>query len=64
MIRASAIAKQVMKELEFMGVDVNNGSTGEVAEKAKAAFAGRSLTDYYTEGKHRLVIHTHMQVAF
>lgn len=51
MIRAGAIAKQVIKELELMGVDVNNGSTGEVAEKAKAAFAGRSLTDYYTEGK-------------
>ena len=50
MIRAGAIAKRVLKELESMGIDVKNGSTGEVADKAKEAFAGRTLSDYYTEG--------------
>ena len=38
-------------ELESMGIDVKNGSTGEVADKAKEAFAGRTLSDYYTEGQ-------------
>ena len=51
MIRAGAIAKQVIKELESMGIDVKNGATGQVAEDAKQAFVGRSLSDYYTEGE-------------
>ena len=34
-----------------MGVDIKAGATGEVAEKAKEAFVGRTLSDYYTEGK-------------
>lgn len=53
MIRAGAIAKQVITELEGMGVDIKEGATGDVADSAKAAFAGRSLGDYYTEGTYR-----------
>lgn len=44
-------AKQVIKELEEMGVDTTNGSTGDIAAAAKAAFADRTLSDYYTEGE-------------
>ncbi len=51
MIRAGAVAKQVIVELESMGVDIKNGTTGDLAVAAKAAFAGRTLDDYYTEGK-------------
>jgi len=51
MIRAGAIAKKVLAELEGMGVDTKAGATGELAATAKAAFAGRTLNDYYTEGK-------------
>ena len=54
MIRAGAIAKQVITELEAMGVDIKDGATGDVAAAAKQAFAGRTLSDYYTEGKHWL----------
>ena len=41
----------MLEELEQLGVDTTNGSTGSIAEAAKAAFAGRTLSDYYTEGK-------------
>lgn len=51
MARAGAIAKRVLDELKGMGVDTVNGSTGAVADSAKAAFAGRQLKDYYTEGE-------------
>lgn len=51
MIRAGAVAKRVIKELEGMGVDIKNGSTGAIAAAAKAAFAGRVLNDYYIAGK-------------
>ena len=51
MIRAGAIAKEVLAELEGMGCDTTNGCTGATADAAKAAFAGRTLDDYYTEGK-------------
>ena len=44
MIRAGAIAKQVMTELEGMGCDTKNGCP-EMAETAKATFEGRSLAD-------------------
>jgi hypothetical protein len=43
MIRAGAVAKRVIKELEEMGVDIKNGATGALAASAKAAFAGRNL---------------------
>lgn len=50
MIRAGAIAKQVVSELKGMGVDISKGASGALAAQAKAAFAGRTLSDYYTEG--------------
>ena len=50
MARAGAIAKRVLDELKTMGVDTVNGSTGTVADAAKAAFSGRQLKDYYLEG--------------
>jgi hypothetical protein len=52
MIRAGAVAKQVIVELESMGVDIKSGATGDLADAAKAAFANRTLNDYYTEGKY------------
>jgi hypothetical protein len=55
MIRAGAIAKQVIVELESMGVDIKTGATGDIADAAKAAFAGRTLDSYYTEGEHPLL---------
>lgn len=51
MIRAGAVAKKVLEELEGMGCDTTTGCTGATADAAKAAFAGRTLDDYYTEGK-------------
>mmetsp|Transcript_8174 Transcript_8174/g.12124 ORF Transcript_8174/g.12124 Transcript_8174/m.12124 type:complete len:191 (-) Transcript_8174:148-720(-) len=51
MIRAGAVAKKVLMELEDLGVDTSTGATGATAEAAKAAFAGRTLDDYYTEGR-------------
>lgn len=51
MIRAGAIAKKVLTELEGLGVDIKTGATGALAESAKAAFAGRTLNDYYISGK-------------
>mmetsp|Transcript_25312 Transcript_25312/g.31922 ORF Transcript_25312/g.31922 Transcript_25312/m.31922 type:complete len:683 (+) Transcript_25312:98-2146(+) len=51
MIRAGAVAKQVLEELEGMGCDTSQGCDGATAEAAMAAFAGRTLDDYYTEGK-------------
>ena len=51
MIRAGAVAKKVLMELEGMGCDTSNGCTGSVADAALAAFSGRTLSDYYyTEG--------------
>lgn len=53
MIRAGAIAKLVIKELEGLGVDIKTGagSNAALAASAKAAFAGRVLNDYYIAGK-------------
>eukprot|EP00956_Cyclotella_meneghiniana_P019253 scaffold32871_cov31-Cyclotella_meneghiniana.AAC.2 len=52
MIRAGAIAKLVIKELEGLGVDIKTGAeTDALAASAKAAFAGRVLNDYYIAGK-------------
>jgi alkaline phosphatase len=49
MVRAGAIAKAVIEELEGMGCDTKTGCASMAA--AKSAFAGRALADYYTEGK-------------
>ena len=51
MVRAGAIAKQVVEELEGLGCDIQAGCEGTPeGTAARAAFAGRNLTDYYTEG--------------
>ncbi len=39
-----------------MGVDTKEGATGDIAAAAKEAFAGRTLDDYYTEGKYHSVL--------
>lgn len=52
MIRAGAVAKQIIAELEELGVDIKEGATGDIKSAAKEAFAGRTLDDYYTEGEH------------
>lgn len=49
MIRAGAVARKVLMELEDMGCNTTDGCPN-MAEAAKAAFAGRTLSDYYTEG--------------
>lgn len=49
MIRTGAIAKKVIDELEGMGCDTKMGCPSMAA--AKTAFAGRTLSDYYTEGQ-------------
>lgn len=52
MARAGAIAKRVLKELTDMGINTTTGSPGTPeATAALAAFSGRVLSDYYTEGK-------------
>lgn len=53
MIRAGAVAKQVVAELQGMGVNISTGASGALAAQAKAAFAGRTLSDYYTAGMPR-----------
>ena len=50
MVRAGAIAKAVIEELEGMGCNTKTGCAS-MAASAKSAFAGRALADYYTEGK-------------
>ena len=51
MVRAGAIAKRVIEELGELGCDSKSGECPEdLKEKAKKAFEGRSLGDYYTEG--------------
>jgi hypothetical protein len=51
MQRAGAIARLVVDELEGLGCDVSLGAcTESIKMAAKALFAGRSLSDYYTEG--------------
>jgi alkaline phosphatase len=49
MTRAGSIAKQVVAELKGYGCDIVNGCPSNTA--ASAAFAGRMLDSYYTEGK-------------
>jgi hypothetical protein len=49
MVRAGAIAKQVIDELESLGCDTKVGCPDN--EEAIATFAERNLSDYYTSGK-------------
>lgn len=48
MTRAGAIARQIIDELESLGCNTMEGCPDNTA--AIEAFAGRSLSDYYTEG--------------
>jgi hypothetical protein len=51
MQRAGAIARLVIDELEDLGCDVSLGACMEnIKMTAKELFAGRTLSDYYTEG--------------
>jgi alkaline phosphatase len=51
MVRAGAIAKKVLTELQEMGIDTTVGATSDAQKtSAKAMFAGRTLANYYTEG--------------
>jgi hypothetical protein len=50
MVRAGAVGKRVVDELTELGCDIAKGCSGNQA--AIAAFAGRSLADFYTEGKY------------
>jgi hypothetical protein len=49
MVRAGAIGRKVVNELESIGCDIKAGCVGNTA--AMARFEGRTLEDYYTEGK-------------
>lgn len=49
MVRAGAVGKRVVDELTGLGCDIVNGCPDNA--QAKSAFAGRTLSDYYTEGK-------------
>lgn len=49
MTRAGAIARRVLNELEELGCDTKAGCPDN--EAAKTAFMGRTLDDYYNEGK-------------
>ena len=51
MARAGAIARQVIDELESLGCNTTIGCPNNTA--AMAAFQGRNLSYYYTEGTHR-----------
>lgn len=48
MIRAGAIAKRVVEELEALGCNTKIGCPDHAS--AIAAFSNRTLDDYYTEG--------------
>ena len=55
MIRAGAIAKRVLEELENMGCDPKTGCpNSDVGDDVLKAFVGRTLADYYTEGKPKV----------
>ena len=56
MIRAGAIARQVIDELEAEGCDTKVGCPDM---DLLGKFSGRSLSDYYTEGK----LHIHKNVS-
>ena len=48
MVRAGAIARKVIDELEDLGCNTKEGGCDS---SLKDLFAGRTLSDYYTEGK-------------
>ena len=51
MIRAGAIARQILDELESIGCDTKTGCRdSEVGDQALELFRDRALSDYYTEG--------------
>jgi hypothetical protein len=50
MVRAGAVAKQVIEELESLGCDIKLGCPNNTA--AIDAFRGRRLSNYYTEGNY------------
>jgi len=53
MIRAGAIAKLVLDELEEMGCDTKTGCPdSDVGDEAMKMFHGRTLDHYYTEGTY------------
>lgn len=54
MARAGSIAKQVVAELTKAGCNVVTGCSNNTA--LKNSFAGRTLSNYYTEGKSRLTL--------
>ena len=51
MIRAGAIARKVLDELEEMGCNTKIGCA-DMAEEMETKFKGRTLEDYYTEGSY------------
>jgi hypothetical protein len=52
MVRAGAIGKRVVEELENLGCNITTGCADtDVGAAARQAFADRTLDDYYTEGK-------------
>ena len=51
MTRSGAITKQVLDELKSLGCDTKTGCPDN--QDAIDAFKGRSLDDYYTEGKNK-----------
>jgi uncharacterized membrane protein YeaQ/YmgE (transglycosylase-associated protein family) len=56
MIRAGAIARKVVNELEELGCNIAAGCVGNTA--AMARFEGRTLADYYTEGKYMMLLYS------
>lgn len=48
MVRAGAIAKRVITELEGLGCDIKTGCPAN--NEAKTKFIGRQLKDYYVDG--------------
>eukprot|EP00908_Phaeocystis_cordata_P006370 Transcript_16985.p1 GENE.Transcript_16985~~Transcript_16985.p1 ORF type:complete len:639 (-),score=228.90 Transcript_16985:220-2136(-) len=55
--RAGAITIEVLKELEEMGIPATGTTDATKAAAAKAAFAGRTLDDYYTKGRGHGMAH-------
>lgn len=56
MVRAGAIGKRVVDELTRLGCNVRNGCPNN--QRARDAFAGRTLADYYTEGMSLYILST------
>ena len=64
MTRAGAVAKKVIDELENLGCDTKVGCPA--SQVAIDAFASRTLSDYYTEGKTHFVtcVRPHHLICF